>query len=327
MILPDTFSSGPACAVGISRVHSSLAKLRISYLLLAMTLAAGVGRTGAFAQNSSPATQPSDAGQPVTIPNARQYSLTSKLNGQEYRLMVYVPPKLDQSVPQPVFYVLDGNYYFGTACDAMGMNSLVGIVVGIGYPLEDREEITHRRTFDLSLPNASGSKKYGGADAFLRVVEEEIKPFINARFKIDPARQCLYGHSLGGLTVLRQLFRNPQAYSTYIAASPSIWWNSRAVLGDEEAFSRRARAGELKLRLLLTSAGDEQYHGDDAKQLAKSQTGSRMVDNVTELAARLEKLNPANVKVTREMFPDETHPSGAQASLCRALKFALPALK
>ncbi len=241
--------------------------------------------------------------------------------------MVYVPPKLDQGVPQPVFYVLDGNYYFGTACDAMGMNSLVGIVVGIGYPLEDREEITHRRTLDLSLPNASGSKKYGGADAFLRVVEEEIKPFINARFKIDPARQCLYGHSLGGLTVLRQLFRNPQAYSTYIAASPSIWWNSRAVLGDEEAFSRRARAGELHIQLLITSAGDEQYHGTDAAQIAKAQTGARMVDNASELAGRLEKLDPADFKVTRQMFPDEIHSSGSQASLCRALKFALPSIK
>jgi hypothetical protein len=52
-----------------------------------------------------------------------------------------------------------------------------------------------------------------------------------------------------------------------------------------------------------------------------------MIDNVTELAARLSPLNPADVKITRQMFPDETHPSGAQASLVRALRFALPSSK
>ncbi len=295
-------------------------------LLVVMALLIGGGGAIASAQ-TPPATQPADAGQPVTIPNARQYSIVSKLNGQEYRLMIYIPPKMDPSAAQPVFYLLDGNYYFGTACDAMGMDSLTGIVVAIGYPLDDREEIVRRRTFDLSLPNASGNKKYGGGDTFLRIIDQEIKPFVQARFKVDLARQSLYGHSLGGLMVLRQMFRNPQDYSTYIAASPSIWWNSRAVLADEAAFSKRARAGELHLKFLLTSAADEQYHGNDPALAAKAQSGSRMVDNASELAARLAGLDPVNVKVTRQIFPDETHPSGAQASLCRAMKFSLPSLK
>ena len=63
--------------------------------------------------------------------------------------------------------------------------------------------------------------------------------------------------------ILRALFRNPNAFSTYILSSPSIWWNYREVLVDEEAFSKRARAGELQLKVLVTSAGDEQYRGND----------------------------------------------------------------
>ena len=262
-------------------------------------------------------------GAPVTLANARQYDLTSKVNGQAYRLFVYAPPKLDQAKPQPVVYVLDGSYYFPTATDAMAMNQLNGILVGVGYPTDDRDEVNRRRTFDLSLPTASGNQQYGGGDAFLRVLEEEVKPFVTARYRIDPARQALFGHSLGGLMVLRQLFRNPQAYSTFISASPSIWWDGRAVLADEDAFTKRARAGELHLQLLVTSATDEQYHGDDPAAQAKSQKGVRMVDNASELAARLSALDPADVKVTREVIVDETHTSGSQASLCRALRFAL----
>jgi predicted alpha/beta superfamily hydrolase len=283
------------------------------------------GFAGADGDAATPPPQEADAGQPVTIANARQFDITSKLNGETYRIMVYTSPKNHAGEPQPVVYVLDGNYYFATACDAMGVNLLSGIIVGIGYPTDDRDEMVRRREFDLTLPTPHPSAtKHGGGDEFLRVVQNEIKPFVMARYKIDPARQSLFGHSLGGLMTLREMLRNPQDYSTYLVASPSIWWNDRAVLADEDAFDNRARAGELHLKILLTSAADEQYHGDDAA-LVKKAKRLAMVDNVTELASRLSALNPQNVSVTRAIFPDETHRSGSQAALVRSLCFALHA--
>jgi predicted alpha/beta superfamily hydrolase len=288
---------------------------RTLIVMVALAAAARLPRASAAAPaTTGPATAPArvaDDGQPVTIAHARQYDITSKLNGQAYRLFVYVPPKLDLAQPQPVVYVLDGSYYFGAACDSLGVNKLMGIVVAVGYPTDDRDEVARRRTFDLSLPVASGSKKYGGGDAFLRVVNEEVKPFVAARYPVDPARQAIFGHSLGGLMVLRQLFRDPQAYGTYLATSPSIWWGKRAVLADEDAFAKRAKAGELHLRVLITSASEEQGKG------------SRMIDDATELAARLAALDPADLVVTRQMISGENHPSGSIASLSRALQFAL----
>ena len=47
-----------------------------------------------------------------------------------------------------------------------------------------------------------------------------------------------------------------------------------------------------------------------------------MVDNASELAARLSTL--AGVSVTRAVFPDESHRTGAQSAVCRGLRFALP---
>jgi hypothetical protein len=94
------------------------------------------------------------------------------------------------------------------------------------------------------------------------------------------------------------------------------------VLADEKAFSARVRAGELHLKLLLTSAGNEQYRGTDPKLLAVAQT-SRMIDNVSELAARLAALNPKNVPVIRTIFPDENHQSVSLATIGRAVRFAL----
>lgn len=276
---------------------------------------------------STPSVEPQD-GASAAIPRTRQYDLKSKINGRTYRIFVSTPSKFDPGKAYPVVYVLDGNWYFASAsirvdegARAEGMSP--AIVVGIGYPTDDNDNVSVRRTFELTISAASVGRPaglYGGGDAFLRVLEEEVKPFVAARYKIDRARQILYGKSLGGLMVLRQLFRHPEAYSTYVAASPSIWWNDREVLGDEAAFAKRAKAGELNVRLLLTSAGNEQYLGDDPTQRV---VYGRMIDNVSELASRLAPLNPTHVAVTRVTFSDETHVSVSLASLGRALTFAL----
>ena len=269
-------------------------------------------------------------GAQVTIARAKQYDITSRINGQKYRIMVATPFKPDPELAYPIFYVLDGNQYFGTATEALTRQSMLrnvapAIVVGIGYPTDDPQEVFRLRAFDLT-PSASADPKdagkFGGGDAFARVLEEEIKPFVMARYRIDPARQIIWGQSYAGLTVLRLLFKSPSTFSTYILSSPSIWYNNREVLADEEAFSKRARAGELQLKVLVTSAADEQYRGSDPKLLAATTT--RMVDNASELSARLGSLHPQNIGVVRTIFEGEIHNTVPQTSLSRSLRFALP---
>jgi predicted alpha/beta superfamily hydrolase len=269
-------------------------------------------------------------GVPVTVPRATQFDITSRINGQTYRVMVEVPFQSEPGKAYPVLYVLDGNQYFGTATDALTRQSILrttgkGIVVGIGYATEDPEDVFRLRAFDLTLSASQDPKeagKFGGADAFIRVLEEEIRPFVQARYNIDPARQGIWGQSFAGLTVLRILFRKPEAFSAYALSSPSIWWNDREVLADEASFSRRAIAGELRLKVLVTSAGDEQYSGTAPKLLAGAT--SRMVDNATELAKRLAALRPQNLVVTRTIFDGEVHNTVSPASLSRTMRFAFP---
>src|SRR5580692_4223619 len=216
-------------------------------------------------------------GMPLNVVRSKQYDLASHITGRTYRLMVSMPPKADPSVAYPVLYVLDGNAFFATAVDAETIQvsskiSAPAIVVGIGYTTDDNDEVLRLRLFDLTptvstKPLDPGAKS-GGGYPFLRFIEEEVKPFVAERYKVDTARQALYGDSLGGLLVLRVLFKSPKAFSIYIIASPSIWWNSGDVLANEETLSRRARAGELHLKILMISAGDEQYRGIDSKLLA-----------------------------------------------------------
>ena len=86
-----------------------------------------------------------EEGQPVLIPHARQYDFVSKINGQRYRLFIRVPPEAAPRGGYPVFYVLDGNYYFGTVSDEaqrlIHQKRVVPfIVVGIGLPTRSQGE-------------------------------------------------------------------------------------------------------------------------------------------------------------------------------------------
>jgi len=256
------------------------------------------------------------SGAPVVVPRATQYDLKSKITGVTYRVMVSTPYQADPGKAYPVFYVLDGNQYFASASEAMTRLSTLkdvepAIVVGIGYPTEDPFEVNRLREFDLtpwvSKTAQAEGKRSGGGDAFLKAINEEIKPFIEAHYKIDPAKQILYGHSLGGLMALREMFRNPTEFSTYILSSPSIWLHDRDVLADEGAFSKRAKAGELHLKILVSSGGDEPR-------------GS-MVDNASDLAKQLSGLK--DISVARTIFPDEIHASVSMSSLNRGIRFAL----
>lgn len=272
-----------------------------------------------------------DNGAPVTVPRARQYDFVSRINGESYRIMVAVPPDYDATKSYPALYVLEGNIYFATAADSMTRqaqfrNVAPALVIGIGYPSHDVAVSTTRRFFDLTPTVSSDPKekrKTGGGDEFLRVIDEEVKPFVAARYKIDATRQALWGHSIGGLTVLRALFLRTASFSTFLISSPSIWWGGKFVLRDESSFAKRMSETSVPVRVLVTSAGEEQYRGTDEKLLAEADR-SRMIDNASELTERLKRINGGRLTVARYILDGETHISVSHAALTRSLRFAFP---
>ena len=296
---------------------------RIFGLLLLCALALAPGSTARAAD--APVTQ-LVAETDATVPRAQQYDLKSRINGETYRVFVSTPFKAEPGKRYPVLYVIDGNWYFAPASiNATESSYEVGpvIVVGIGFPTDDNDQVHKRRPFELTPWSTPSSKpgQNGGGEVYLRILEEEIRPFINAHYAVDPTKQILYGKSLGGLMVLHQMFTHPESYAAYISASPSIWFNDSAVLKDEAAFIKRVKDGQLHLRLLLTAAGNEQYRGPNPIQRAKDY--GRMIDNAMELADRLAAIEPTRLHVEKVIFADESHTSVSLAALGRGLYFGL----
>jgi len=286
------------------------------YLLLA--LAATLPAAEPKPAPAFPPLDPSATGAPYVLPGVKQYDFVSRINGRPYRLMIWAPPDASPTRAYPIVYVLDGNEFFpAAATDAWHYKNAV--IVGIGYATESIDEWRERRTFDLT-PSAdpASPRPSGGGAAFTRVLLEEMKPFVESRYKAQDGRRGIFGLSTSGLGVLNIMFHRPTAFDVYIAGSPAISWHDRFVLKSEEAFSQQVRSGNLKLKILITSSANEQYRGTDAALLAAANR-SRLVDNAAELAARLRVLRPQDVPVTYTVFADESHGSGSYAALRRGM--------
>jgi ferri-bacillibactin esterase len=317
--------------------------LLASLFALALALAAPAAQAAAPA-SAPPAATPTLVASPATMPWAEQFDMTSKISGRTYRIYVTKPPGPAPKAGYPVIYVLDGNANFGTAASQVVLRATTGgpraLVVGIGYPDANAAMVLRNRDLTPSVPTAAmlkagappGPKEnFGGADAFHAFMMQELRPRIAAAYPVNAADQTLMGYSLGGLFTLHVLFDHPEAYRTFVAGSPSIWWNDREVLAGEGRLAAAVKSGKVAPRILITSdAGEQDPKSPDvpasgpgrATALAAINT-ARMVDNARELAARLKALPGAKgYEVRYALFADETHVTGMPAATSRGVTFA-----
>lgn len=306
----------------------------------------------------------------VSIPNTRHLEFVSKLNGHRYAIDVALPSDPPPERGYRVLYVLDGNDYFASATEAVRVNGNAPgvIVVGVGYPKDEAftEGVLDRhrplppqaeaepgfeaakgieRQYDLSLPASEAvlagqvlpgfpvmkPADVGGVDDFLKIIETEVKPRVAALAPVDKDEQVLFGHSLGGLAVIEALFTEPQAFRTFVAASPSIWWADNAVLAKEPAFRAKVAAGAAHPRVLITVGAEESRlpklppsMAAALPQLEKLVAKARMVGNACDLTARLKALpgTPPYEVADCAVFQAQGHNISPWPALGRAVSFA-----
>lgn len=255
----------------------------------------------------------------VPLPGSTRMELAAA-DGRQYSLFVMTPAEKAPPAGWPVVYVLDGNKWFpivgqqartqGRRPDKGGV--LPAIVVGIGYP--DDEPSYPQRTHDftpdvpqreaLPAPEGQSWQSPGGADAFLDFIQQEVKPRIEREFKVDRAHQALFGHSLGGLLVLHAWLTRPDDYATFMAASPSVWWNKEYIL---EQARRVAEAKVAPNATLLISVGE--------RELPEMVSGARNV--YAALASSAGK-----PRVSLHVLDDEDHVSIVPVAFNRLLRAA-----
>jgi predicted alpha/beta superfamily hydrolase len=282
-------------------------------------------------------------GRPAVLPFTSEFDVASKISGRSYRVFVFQPLVPPPEGGYPVVYFTDGNLSFPIAMAMAASFQLSGkpvLAVGVGYanPLE----LFQLRTRDLTPPTPLANiraqpglppptaENYGGADEFRRFLVEELRPAIAAAYPASADDQTLFGYSLGGLFVLHVLFNHPTSFRTFATASPSIWWNKRAVLRDEKRLTAAVSGKTAAPRVLITVGADEQKTPTEAPpgmtpaETRKLMREARMVDNAGELAARLAGLKGGRGYDTQfQAFEREDHLTSMAAAISRALAFAL----
>ena len=163
---------------------------------------------------------------PYTAPTSHQFVVHSGALGRDF-LVVVSPPvgglPLGPGEKHPAIYALDGGY---SIAGPMGQYlswawvMTPAYVVSVGY----LDGAANERDTDLLFRTTvrDGKTIGGGGAAFLAFLDDELRPFLESRYPIDPAKAILFGHSYGGLFAANVLADAPQSFSGYVLASISV---------------------------------------------------------------------------------------------------------
>ncbi|HEX5750084.1 MAG TPA: alpha/beta fold hydrolase [Archangium sp.] len=254
---------------------------------------------------------PPPEGQPIYL--GAKHRLRSAILEEERGFSLYLPPGYAESSERyPVLYLLDGDAHFHHATGVVQFlagNSHILPMIVVGVPNTNRtRELTPPVHGDTVMPGDTSSRSVarslptaGGADRFLRFLEEELAPYIEAHYRTQPYR-ILVGHSFGGLFAVHALMNRPQSFHAYIAISPSLWWNDGELVAG--ALKSLERLPEQE-RFLYMSMGDE---------------GDEMLKPIQQLAATLEQARPARLAWRYAYLGNDHHGSTPHRTLYDGLE-------
>lgn len=230
----------------------------------------------------------------------------------------------DASNAYPLVVCLDAQWTFGTMCDAslnLGLARLIPrvVIVGLGWETTSSRETLALRAqaytpTDAPFPDRvapkgpNGPLRGGGAPAYLDWMVGEALPAIEARYRIQPGERLLMGHSLSALFGLYTLVNRPGVFNRYLLASPSIWWDGRAILDIE---ARSAAAGTKPAGNLFVSVGS----GEEPPGFFP------MITNARDMVGQLRSRNHPDLAFTMQVLDGEVHQSTIPAAISRGMRW------
>ncbi|QWP79445.1 alpha/beta hydrolase [Lysobacter sp. K5869] len=247
---------------------------------------------------------------------------------RQWRVNLGIPRQRAPRGGFAALYMLDGNaalMEFDAAALATLAQGRPPVLVFVGYDNDLRIDGA-QRTGDYT-PSAvddglGQGVRGGGAARFGEALIGTIQPEARRRARIDRSREALWGHSLGGLFVLNLLYTRGDAFARWFPASPSLWWDRGAILGEPE---RRFLARQLARPASVTIAQGERERAprEGAREAAdpraaahRARIGVVPADAARRLAERLRAM--PGLSVCYREFPGLGHGPMLRASLLAA---------
>lgn len=204
------------------------------------------------------------------VPPHESFTVESVVLKETRRINVYTPPGYDRACPAsfPVLYMPDGGVQEDFPHIAATVDAAIRagemrpmLVVGIENT-ERRRDVTGPTEVEEDRKIAP---RVGGSAAFRGFIRDELMPRVRRRYHVSN-ETAIIGESLAGLFIVETFFLEPELFDTYIALSPSLWWNNEELV--RKAGERLEARPELRKTLYLSSA-DEDNIGPVAARLAE----------------------------------------------------------
>ena len=315
---------------------NAVAPLRARSVLLALAaLLLALATGGVEAQQRNPLQKMGRTVLDEDSPHYRfeSFVVASADGGRRWRVNLGVPKSPAPDSGFPSFWMLDGNgalmEFDQPLLAELAAQPSPQVLVFVGYDNDLRID-SPARTRDYPFAsdtredgNGGADRVGGGADAFLEVIERQVRPEVARRAALDPRRQALWGHSLGGLFVLHALYTRTGLFQTYAAGSPSLWWGGGAMLGEPERRFVAHNAGR-PARVLVPLGGGERVRDTGNRDMSDPRVLEHLrrisgapPGAAAALAGRLQAVPGLDVRY-RE-FDGLTHGAMFRASLMDAL--------
>jgi predicted alpha/beta superfamily hydrolase len=238
-----------------------------------------------------------------------ELTIHSERIGRDFLVEVAIPDQIQPGRQYAAVYAVDGG--LGVAGPASrllvaGTRTVPFFVVSIGYPNAMGRHLGQRNTDLVHRASKRGKRTIGGGGAaFEAFIRQDLRPYLERRYPLDPERAVLFGHSGGGLFTASVLVTDPNAFYGYVIGGlPLLWKEQEDVFLIEHAKAIAPRAGGQRVFIGFAPT-DALNTNADRFAAHLSGPGSRF-------------------KVRQELFEDETHNSEYLQLIARGLPFVLP---
>jgi predicted alpha/beta superfamily hydrolase len=237
------------------------------------------------------------------------HTLSSNILEEERTINIHLPATYDSTKSYPVIYLLDGsiNEDFLHVCGLEQFFNLQFkmpefIIVGIA-------NIDRKRDFTFPTEIEDLKKDYpttGHSAAFIRFLEEELKPYIEQHFPTN-GTNYLIGQSLGGLLATEVLLRKAPLFTHYLIVSPSLWWDDQSLLDEADSLIQQQN---FEHTYVYVSVGEKEH--------------PIMVKDAKRLFKVLSEINPEGIRLDFNLMKKENHATILHNSIYEAFLGLFP---
>lgn len=298
----------------------------LAVILLTATVASACSERADAQSSSAPVAR--TEGAPYVLMGTQVWTVPDPVSGRDYEVFVSLPASYETS-PQrryPVLYVTDADYAFPIIRQIARRVNLDGpvieefILVGLSYSRGDTGTVSRNRDYTPTPngPRRASATLHGEGPAYQTWLKTRAIPLIENRFRADPARRVLLGHSYGGLLGAQILFTDPTLFHGYILGSPSFWFDRRHIMTMEAAYARSH--DDLPAEVFMY-VGTHEVPGPGPRNTS----GPDMVADVRTMEQALKSHGYPGLRVRSTVLEDEDHLTVAPVGFTRALLAVLPA--